>query len=91
MLALAQLPEMAPYAVDPRTTMAASTPLFFYVLKEAEVLEDGLRLGPVGSRIVAEVFVGPLKLQVNAVRPVKSTINQLDCDCTDEAVSKCQT
>jgi hypothetical protein len=41
--------------------MASSTPLFFYVLKEAEVMEHGLRLGPVGSRIVGEVFVGCLK------------------------------
>jgi hypothetical protein len=31
------------------------------VLKEAEVVADGLRLGPVGGRIVAEVFVGLLQ------------------------------
>ena len=40
----------------------ASTPLFHYVLKEAELVEDGLRLGPVGGRIVAEVFLGLLEL-----------------------------
>ncbi|MGB1265765.1 MAG: peroxidase family protein [Nereida ignava] len=34
------------------------TPLWFYVLKEAETLGKGLRLGPLGSRIVAEVLVG---------------------------------
>lgn len=60
-LAPSQLSELAPYALDARTTMATSTPLFFYVLKEAEVMEHGLRLGPVGSRIVGEVFVGLLK------------------------------
>src|SRR5262245_24635854 len=38
-----------------------STPLWYYILKEAEVLEDGLHLGPVGGRIVAEVFIGLLK------------------------------
>jgi hypothetical protein len=38
-----------------------STPLWYYVLKEAEVLEDGLHLGPVGGRIVAEVFIGLLR------------------------------
>ena len=38
-----------------------STPLFYYVLKEAEVVEDGLRLGPVGGRIVAEVLIGVLR------------------------------
>jgi hypothetical protein len=32
------------------------TPLWFYVLKEAEVRENGDRLGVVGSRIVAETF-----------------------------------
>ncbi|MGZ8485756.1 MAG: peroxidase family protein [Candidatus Binatia bacterium] len=39
-----------------------STPLFYYILKEAELMEDGLRLGPVGGRIVAEVFIGLLQL-----------------------------
>src|SRR5947208_14823221 len=38
----------------------ASTPLFFYVLKEAEVLSQGRKLGPVGGRIVAEVLIGLL-------------------------------
>lgn len=39
----------------------ASTPLWYYVLKEAELVEGGLHLGPVGGRIVAEVFVGLLQ------------------------------
>lgn len=60
-LAPSQLTELTPYALDPRTTMASSTPLFFYILKEAEVMEHGLRLGPVGGRIVGEVFVGLLR------------------------------
>jgi len=34
------------------------TPLWFYILREAEVLHDGDRLGPVGGRIVGEVLVG---------------------------------
>jgi hypothetical protein len=34
------------------------TPLWFYVLKEAEAREAGERLGPVGGRIVGEVLVG---------------------------------
>ena len=60
-LAPSQLTELTPYALDPRTTMTSSTPLFFYILKEAEVMEHGLRLGPVGGRIVGEVFVGLLR------------------------------
>ena len=34
------------------------TPLWYYVLKEAEIMGQGKHLGPVGSRIVAEVFYG---------------------------------
>jgi hypothetical protein len=34
------------------------TPLWYYILKEAQVRRNGERLGPVGATIVAEVFVG---------------------------------
>ena len=37
-----------------------STPLWYYILKEALVQHAGQRLGQVGSRIVAEVFFGLL-------------------------------
>ena len=33
------------------------TPLWYYILKEAEILHEGNQLGPVGGRIVAEVFL----------------------------------
>jgi hypothetical protein len=39
-----------------------STPLWFYILKEAEVMENGVHLGPVGGRIVGEVIIGLLQL-----------------------------
>jgi Animal haem peroxidase len=39
----------------------ASTPLWYYVLKEAELVEGGRQLGPVGGRLVAEVFIGLLQ------------------------------
>ena len=39
------------------------TPLWLYVLREAEVLCGGERLGPVGGRIVGEVIVGILDRQ----------------------------
>ena len=35
-------------------------PLWFYVLKEAELASGGAHLGPVGGRIVAEVLIGLL-------------------------------
>ncbi len=34
------------------------TPLWYYILKEAEVVHGGERLGPVGSTIIAETFLG---------------------------------
>jgi hypothetical protein len=34
------------------------TPLWLYILKEAEVLHSGEQLGPVGGRVVGEVIVG---------------------------------
>jgi hypothetical protein len=37
------------------------TPLWLYVLKEAEHRGDGDRLGPVGGRIVAETLIGLLR------------------------------
>ncbi len=37
-----------------------NTPLWYYILREAEVKSGGSRLGPVGGRIVAEVLVGLL-------------------------------
>ena len=53
-LAPADLADLAPLSLDQRT------PLWFYVLREAEVTAGGEHLGPVGSRIVAEVIVGLL-------------------------------
>ena len=36
------------------------SPLWYYLMKEAAILGRGERLGPAGSRLVAEVFVGVL-------------------------------
>jgi hypothetical protein len=46
------------------------TPLWFYVLKEAEALNDGDRLGPVGGRIVGEVLVGIIDADHESLRSV---------------------
>jgi hypothetical protein len=54
-LADGDLSELHPYGFQ------SSTPLWYYVLKEAELVEDGLHLGPVGGRIVAEVLIGLLQ------------------------------
>jgi hypothetical protein len=39
-----------------------STPLWYYVLKEGGVRGKGVKLGPVGGRIVGEVIVGLLRM-----------------------------
>jgi heme peroxidase len=49
------LRELKPYGFD------KSTPLWYYALKEAELLAQGLHLGPVAGRIVAEVLIGLLQ------------------------------
>jgi Animal haem peroxidase len=57
-------PPFVPSAVDDALVdggFLEDTPLWFYVLKEAEVREQGQRLGQVGSRIVAETILGQLR------------------------------
>jgi hypothetical protein len=39
-----------------------NSPLWYYVLAEAELIGDGIVLGPAGARIVGEVFIGLLQL-----------------------------
>ena len=46
--------------------MAKATPLWFYILREAQVKQGGNRLGEVGSRIVAEVFIGLMRADKNS-------------------------
>lgn len=50
------LGELARYQLG----LERSTPLWYYVLKEAQVMGGGQHLGPVGGRIVGEVILGML-------------------------------
>jgi hypothetical protein len=45
---------------DATLGLTGEAPLWYYLLKEAEVQAEGRRLGPTGARIVAEVLVGLL-------------------------------
>ena len=45
-------------AVAKTHDLHTQTPLWYYILKEAQVRNNGERLGPVGATIIAEVFVG---------------------------------
>jgi hypothetical protein len=40
---------------------AGSAPLWFYVLREAQVVHEGQHLGPVGGRVVGETLLGLLR------------------------------
>ncbi|MFF5291404.1 peroxidase family protein [Paractinoplanes globisporus] len=58
--ALMRVPALAPDQLG--QSWPHGTPLWFYILKEAEHLgSGGDRLGPVGGRIVAEVLIGLLR------------------------------
>lgn len=39
---------------------AGKAPLWYYILREAEIRQEGRRLGPLGAKLVAEVIVGIL-------------------------------
>jgi len=54
-LAPADLADLKPFHLEQRA------PLWFYVLREAQVTADGKHLGPVGGRIVAEVITGLIR------------------------------
>jgi len=62
MTAAELFPVGIPNEVDEQTrrTLLRATPLWYYILAEAASArgENGLRLGPVGGRIVAEVLLG---------------------------------
>jgi hypothetical protein len=60
--AVAQVMNVSPLTADELDqAWPHGTPLWFYILKEAEHRGGGDRLGPVGGRIVAEVLIGLLR------------------------------
>jgi hypothetical protein len=70
--AVARLLGEAPLTADEVGARSAGwpgeTPLWYYILREADVRHAGNRLGPVGARIVGEVLVGLLDLDPSSVR-----------------------
>ena len=53
-------------AIVERSFFHHRTPLWYYVLREATVQQNGERLGEVGSRLVAETMIGSLKQDPNS-------------------------
>ncbi len=56
-LSTADLSDLSPYGHG----LDRSTPLWLYILREAQLVNGGQFLGPVGGRIVAEVMIGLLR------------------------------
>ena len=50
------------------TGWQGETPLWYYILREADACTGGHRLGPVGGRIVAEVLVGLIDADATSFR-----------------------
>ncbi|SDZ98461.1 peroxidase family protein [Rubrimonas cliftonensis] len=47
---------------DRASALTCQTPLFYYLMRESEVVHQGRRYGPTGSAILMEVFGGMLRL-----------------------------
>lgn len=62
-----QLPELTRYGLG----LERSTPLWYYTLAESELISDGVQLGPMSARLVAEVFVGLLQRDPNSYLSVQ--------------------
>ncbi|MFC0105679.1 peroxidase family protein [Kibdelosporangium aridum] len=62
-------PELRPLG----NNLDASTPLWYYILKEAKYLGDGITLAGVGARICGEVFFGLLQLDPTSYLSVQPT------------------
>jgi hypothetical protein len=43
------------------------SPLWFYILAEAELAQNGLRLGPVGGTLIAEVLIGLVRRSADSI------------------------
>ena len=56
-LAANDLSELSGYGLG----LERNTPLWYYVLREADIIGGGQHLGPVGGRIVGEVIIGLLQ------------------------------
>jgi hypothetical protein len=55
-----------PFETLDQLNLTHKTPLWYYVLLEAEVMQGGSRLGPVGTRLLAEVIEGALRADPNS-------------------------
>ena len=65
---IGEMPLTADEVGTARAGWNGETPLWYYILREADIRCGGNRLGPVGMRIVGEVLIGLLDLDATSVR-----------------------
>lgn len=63
----AEFPNYEPFKTLVDLGLEERTPLWYYILLEAEVNERGARLGEVGSRLIAEVIEGALAADPSSI------------------------
>ena len=61
------VPVIPPEELNLGPAFANGTPAWYYVLAEASKTTDGKTLGPVGSRIVADVFITLLQIDKDSI------------------------
>ncbi len=77
-------PELRTYNLG----LDASTPLWYYVLREASVFAGAAHLGPVGGRIAAETISG---YSSSIRRPTSTPVSGRPCPARRPAPSPSQT
>jgi hypothetical protein len=61
------LPVITPAQLNLGPAFDNGTPLWYYILAESSRTQDGKQLGPVGARIVADVFVKLLQVDPDSI------------------------
>jgi hypothetical protein len=61
------IPVIPPTDITKVLGFETGTPLWFYILAESSKVKNGVTLGPVGGRIVADVFVKVLEMDPNSI------------------------
>lgn len=73
------IPPIDPTVLSDNPAFAQGTPMWYYILAESSRATNGKFLGPVGGRIVADVFVRLMQIDKNSIlRDGKVTIKDED-------------
>lgn len=65
------LPVISPAELNLGPGFETGTPLWYYILAESDRVANGKKIGPVGSRIIADVFVSLLEVDKDSILRVE--------------------